>query len=276
MTALEDRVSAHYDTGDLLGRIKQALIAAGVDPDNPLPADLKQVDEFHTGGLEATRALLTQILISADTRVLDIGCGLGGTARYIADQFDADVTGIDLTPLFVETARALTLMVGLAARFELGSALDLPVDDGQYDLATMFHVGMNIHDKDALMTEVTRVLRPGGTFALFDVMQTSAGDVTFPVPWAEEPSFSHVAPAGAYRMAAASAGLIAVGERDRRDFALDFFRNSAAAAKANGGPPPLGLHLLMRHTAAEKLKNYAKAIEGGILAPVEMIFRKPD
>lgn len=275
MTALEDRVSAHYTTNDLMGRIKAALAAAGADPEAPSPADLKPVDEFHTGGLAATEALLGQVTIAPDTRVLDIGCGLGGTARYIANSYGARVTAFDLTPDYVATARALTEMVGLEARFETGSALDMPVADAEFDVATLFHVGMNIEDKPKLMAEVARVLAPGGTFALFDVMRIGPGDLTFPFPWAEEAAFSFVEAPEVYRAAAAGAGLEAVAERERKAFTLDFFEKAFAAIAANGGPPPMGIHLLMRDTAGQKIQNYVDAVTAGMLAPVEMIFRKP-
>ena len=273
MTDIEDRVSAHYTTQDLLGRIRAALSTAGADPDAPTPADLKPVDEFHTGGLEATEGLLAQLEIGAGTRVLDIGCGLGGTARLIADRYGAPVTGIDLTPAYVEVARQLTALVGLEAEFHEGSALALPVADASADLATMFHVGMNIADKRGLMTEAARTLAPGGTFALFDVMRTGEGDLSFPFPWAEEAAFSFVDPPEIYRDAAKAAGLTLKAERNRRDFALDFFARVFAAIEANG-PPPVGIHLLMRETAGQKIQNYVACAKAGLIAPVEMIFAK--
>ncbi|MEL7471539.1 MAG: class I SAM-dependent methyltransferase [Pseudomonadota bacterium] len=275
MTDLEDRVSAHYTTEDLIGRIKAALAAAGADPDAPTPADLKPVDEFHTGGLAATEALLEQVSITPETRVLDIGCGLGGTARYIADRHGAAVTAFDLTPLYIDAAKELTALVGLEATYHVGSALEMPVADGSADVATMFHVGMNIEDKAGLMSEAARVLAPGGVFALFDVMQMGEGELTFPFPWAEEAAFSFVEVPERYREAAAAAGLEPVAERERKAFTLDFFETAFAAVAEHGGPPPFGIHLLMRETAGQKIQNYVTCVKAGLLAPVEMIFRKP-
>lgn len=274
-TRLEDRVAAHYTTADLLERIMQAVAEAGGDPAALTPDDLKPVDEFHTGGLAATEALLAHLTITETTRVLDIGCGLGGTARLINDRFGAEVTGVDLTPDYVAVAEALTARVGLRATFHAGSALDMPVADGAADLATMFHVGMNISDKAALMTEAARVLRPGGRFALFDVMQMAEGALTFPFPWAESGAFSFVEPPATYRAAAEQAGLVPDHERERGAFALEFFANAFAAVQKAGGPPPIGIHLLMRETAGEKIQNYVACVKAGLLAPVEMIFRKP-
>lgn len=275
MTAIEERVAAHYTTTALLERIRVALAEMGIDPASARPEDLKPVDEFHTAGVESTQALLDQLDIGPDTRVLDIGSGLGGTARLIAARFGAAVTGVDLTPAFVETADALSEMVGLGdkTRFQVGSALALPVEDHSFDLALLLHVGMNVADKQALFREARRVLAPSGTFAVFDVMRGPNDDaLQFPYPWAEESEFSFVEPPDIYRGAADAAGFAPVAERDRSAMAIDYFTR-VFAALAEHGPPPLGIHLLMRDTAPAKFENYFAGVKAGLIAPVEMIFR---
>lgn len=277
MIALEERVAEHYGVADLVASIKGALAAAGVDPGRAKPADLKGVDEFHTGGLEATEDLLAQLDVSRGMRVLDIGAGLGGTARHMAARFGVDVVGVDLTPAYVDAAADLSAMVGMSDRteFRVGSALKLPVADARFDLATMFHVGMNIEDKRGLMAEAARALVPGGKFALFDVMRGQGeGELAFPFPWAEAAEFSFVDPPSVYRQAAEAAGLRRVDERERGDFALAFFARVFAAMEAHGGPPPVGIHLLMRDTGPQKIQNYVAAVKAGLIAPVEMIFEK--
>lgn len=276
MSAIEDRVSAHYTTEDLMTRIRAGLMAAGANPAAPRPEDLKPVDEFHTGGVVATDALLDQLEISVDTLVLDIGAGLGGTARHIARTRGAHVTGVDLTEAFVEVAQTLSRMAGMAQRtaFCQSSALDLRFTADSFDLATMFHVGMNIADKARLMTEVHRVLEPGGIFALFDVMALEQdAAIVFPVPWAETADHSFVATPGTYRDAARAAGFEEVRERERSQFALEYFSRLFRTIEAHG-MPPLGLHLLMRDNATAKLANFVAAVEAGAIAPFEMIFRK--
>ncbi|WP_161860772.1 class I SAM-dependent methyltransferase [Algicella marina] len=277
MERTEDRVVAHYGVDGLMERIEAALVEAGADLAALMPADLKPVDEFHTGGLQATEDLLSQLEISPEMAVLDIGSGLGGTARFLTQRFGVRVTGVDLTPEFVDVATRLSAAVGLqeAVRFETGSALDLPAASGSIDLETMLHVGMNIEDKAALMAEVARVLAPGGRFAVFDVMRTGEGALEFPYPWAEEAGFSFVAPPEDYLAGAEAAGLLPVAQRDRSEFALSFYRNVFAKTKEMGGPPPVGLHLLMRGTAGPKLQNYMRSVEAGLIAPCEMIFAKP-
>ena len=276
METLETRVAAHYTTQDLLDRIDAALGEMGVRV--ATVDDLKPVDEFHTGGLEATDALLSQLDIAPETAVLDIGCGLGGTARHIVHRYGARVTAVDLTELFVQVGQALNTRVHLdeAIDMQVASATDLPQDDSSIDLVTMFHVGMNIADKNALFSQVARVLKPGGRFALFDVMRDDdAGDLVFPLPWSEAPETSFVDPPSAYLDAGAAEGLALHAQRSRRDFALSYFTHVFEAIEKAGGPPPLGIHLLMGDTAGVKLKNYVANVEAQRIAPVEMIFEKP-
>lgn len=278
MSDAASHVIQHYETGPVLERIKAGLKEAGVKLDHVTPEDLKPVDEFHTGGLEATEELLMPLGITKTTRVLDIGSGIGGTARFIATRFGATVHGVDLTPEFVQAAEALSAMVGLAdkTRFEVGSALDLPVPEATVDLVTMMHVGMNIEDKPALFAEVDRVLVPGGRFALFDIMKPGDLALPFPVPWASTQESSFVDTPKVYRDAASSAGLSLIAERDRTDYAIDFFtRITAASDGTNTPPPPLGLHLLMGAAAPERYGNAVRAALGGATAPWEMIFEKP-
>ena len=277
MTDIETRVAHHYSGNTLLDDIRAALKASGVDPAAPSAEDLKPVDEFHTGGLEATDALLDQLEISPQTRVLDVGCGIGGAARHVAARTGAHVRGFDLTPDFVDTATALSKLVGLSevTTFQVGSGINIPEADDSADLALMFHVGMNIEDKETLFQEVARVLSPGGTFALFDVMRGSDAELTFPFPWAEEAGVSFVTPPDTYRGVAAAAGFTQLAERDRSDFAKAFFDRVFAKIEAAGGPPPVGIHLLMHETGKQKIENYVTHLLAGDIAPTEMIFRAP-
>jgi SAM-dependent methyltransferase len=277
MADIEGDVARHYTTAAITDRIMAGLEALGVEIAAARPADLKPVDEFHTGGMEATLALLEQLDISPDTEVLDIGSGIGGTARAVVERYGCRVTGVDLTEAFVDAARALTTMVGLGDKtnFKQGSALALPVEDAGFDLAFLLHVGMNIADKPGLFREARRALRPGGTFAIFEVMKRGSDPIKFPLPWSSVAETSFVDLPATYRAAADAAGFELVSERDRSDFAGDFFARVSAMIAERGGPPPLGIHLLMGDTAPTKIANYVTCLENGRIAPTEMIFRLP-
>tara|TARA_Y100001934_G_scaffold121450_1_gene148514 strand:+ start:1103 stop:1978 length:876 start_codon:yes stop_codon:yes gene_type:complete len=270
---LNDLIVRHYQKGDLFDRIKKALNAAGKNLDALTPDDLKAVDEFHIGGVQATTDLLDQLKVGPETNVIDIGSGLGGPARHIASHYGANVTGIDLTPEYVDTASHLTTLTNLNIKFHVGSALSLPVDDGKFDLATLIHVGMNLPDKVKLFSEAYRVLRPGGCFAVYDVMRVGEGHPDFPVPWASTLDGSFLDTPENYRAAAKAAGFVLHDERARAIFALEFFEN-LKAVPPESDPPPVGLHLVMGPDAPTKIGNMVKAIKGGHVAPVEMIFKK--
>src|SRR5262245_276484 len=236
---IEQRVAQHYAQDRLTRRIVAALVASGTNPDRLSPADLAPIDEFHTGGREATAALAARMTIGLDTHLLDVGCGIGGAARYIAETYRCRVTGIDLTEEFVRTAEALTRLVDLEAQttFRHASALAMPFENGCFDGAYMLHVGMNVEDKPLLFSEVRRVLKGGGTFAIYDVMLAREEELRFPLPCAATPETSFVVPASAYRRALDGAGFDVVSERDHSELAASFFRRQAALGDEAGGPP---------------------------------------
>jgi ubiquinone/menaquinone biosynthesis C-methylase UbiE len=274
MTAnIEEHVARHYARGDLEQAILDALVASGKDIGRLTPEDLSPVDEFHTGGREATSAFAEQADFMAGQHLLDIGCGIGGPSRFFAAERGCRVTGIDLTEDYVRTAAALSRRVGLDAQisYRQASALDLPFENGTFDGAYMIHVGMNIEDKLAHFAEVRRVLKPGGSFAIYDVMRAKDGELSYPVHWAASPETSFVASAAEYRRDLEAAGFDVVKERDRRDFARKVFREVIARTAEAGGPPPLGTHLLMKSDVPQKLANVVRNLEEGLIAPTELV-----
>jgi ubiquinone/menaquinone biosynthesis C-methylase UbiE len=234
------------------------------------------VDEFHIGGRQATIDFADELGIGPGLHLLDVGSGLGGASRYFADERGCEVTGIDLTEEYVRVARTLAKHVGLQNKvsYRQGSALALPFESGTFDVAYMLHVGMNIENKEMLFTEVRRVLRPDGIFGIYDVMsEGSDRDLRFPVPWAPGPGTSFVESAATYRRLLEKAVFSVRKERSRRAFAIEFFHQMRARAGQSGGPPPLGLHLLMGASAPQKIANMIDALERGLIAPTEIICR---
>lgn len=274
---VEEGLADHYASGDLLASIEAGVAALGRTTAELTVDDLAPVDEFHIGGRQATARLVERMEIDAGCALLDIGSGLGGTARYLAATHRCQVTGLDLTPEYVEVAEVLSDWTGLRSNlaFEVGSALDMPFGDDTFDRATQLHVGMNIGDKQRLFREVARVLRPGGRLGVYDIMQVADGDVAFPVPWATDAAMSFVASPTSYREALESAGFRVVGQRDNSAIALEFFDALRSRTAAAGGPPPLGLHLVMGPATTTKIANMVDAVSAGILAPVEIIAERP-
>jgi SAM-dependent methyltransferase len=268
---LETSVARHYEHGSLEQALVAALKRAGKDVDRLTHADLAPVDEFHVGGRPATRDLGAQVDLPAGARVLDIGSGIGGPARFFAAERGWRVEGVDLTAEFVEVAKSLSIRTGFGDRvsFRVASATALPFSDGSFDGAYMLHVGMNIADKKAAFAEIRRVLKSGAIFAMYDLMRAGDGEFSYPVPWASEPATNHIEPIDTYRRLLGEAGFKVEKERNRRDFAIDAMRRRTAQADQSG----LGLPVVMGADAAQKLANMGGMIQRGTIAPTELIAR---
>ncbi len=267
-----DLVAEHYTHGTLLETIRAGVAKLGKTETSVTLEDLGPVEEFHIGGRQASADFLDQLDLTSEDSVLDVGCGLGGVARFAASRYGSHVTGVDLTEEFVQTGRVMNDWLNLQNRIvlEQGSAMALSCPDARFDKAYMMHVGMNIADKPSLMKELHRVLKPGGRLGIYDVMRTSAEELTFPVPWASEASGSALATPEEYRLALEAAGFRISAERDRRSFAMEFLSRLQASNSSAGGPPPLGLHIVMGANAGEKIANMVENVKTGRIAPVEV------
>ncbi|MCF6196881.1 MAG: class I SAM-dependent methyltransferase, partial [Emcibacter sp.] len=278
MDEMENSVTRHYSVGDLQKNILDGLKVTGIDLEQLTIDDLSTVDEFHIGGRKATEYMISKMPSLDNGHLLDVGSGIGGAARTMAVETGCKVTGIDLTPEYVEVARTLTDLTRLddLVRFEIASALSMPFADGALDGGYMIHVGMNIADKAALFREIYRVLRPGSHFGVYDVMCLNDGDLSYPVPWANDDSTSSLASPAEYRQLMADAGFVVMAENNRHDFALSFFQDTIAKTKVAGGPPTLGLHVLIGATTAAKMKNMIENISAGYITPMEIIAQKQE
>lgn len=189
--------------------------------------DLSRSDQLHTMGPIATAQLAELAAIAPGEGVLDVGCGIGGPARQLA-ALGAHVTGIDLTPAFCDSARELNRGAGVDIEIHCGSALDMPFDDSSFDVVWTQHATMNIEDKASLYREMRRVVRPGGRLAFFDVVAGANQPITFPVPWAQEPSMSFLIPTEEMRALIEAAGFAPRAWNDRSAVALEAMQAAGA------------------------------------------------
>ena len=256
MGGTPESVERHYGRGQILDSILRALREAGKDLDQLGPADLAPVDEFHIRGREATIELAARASLRSGLRVLDVGCGLGGSARYLAAEHGCQVVGIDLTREYVDTANALAAKVGLErlVDFRQASALDIPFERDSFDVVWTEHAQMNIADKQAFYSELARVLVPRGRLLFHDIFRGEGGPLWFPVPWAEDGSISFLAAPDAVRDMLAGLGFSIHDWEDKSQQSLDWF-TAQVERLASTGQPPLGLHLLMGENAKTKFQN---------------------
>jgi len=259
MQNVDETVEKFYGLGELWEKIETGLKLAGKDINSLTADDLVPIDEFHTRGRKATREVAELSSLKASDLVLDVGCGLGGSARYLAEHYKCKVMGIDLTQEYIFVGTKLTELVNLGDRVELrqGSALDLPYDDASFDIVWTQHVQMNIADKNRFYSEIIRVLKPGGRFLFHDVFRSSAKSPFFPTPWAEDESMSALATETEVRATIEEVGLEIDQWIGKVRESVNFFERVLARIETKGHPP-LGIHLILGDNAKDKLRNYAR------------------
>ena len=263
------QIPAQYSTGLSRRNIEQALIAAGKNLDHLAPADLALTEDFHTMGRIATSQLVDLVDITSDKRVLDAGSGIGGTARFVADQCGCEVTAVDLTEEYCETAHWLNRLVGLDSRISVHQAdiTELPFADATFDVVFSQHVQMNIADKPRLYREARRVLAGGGQLALWDITTGELGELNYPLPWADHPPVSHLATPDGLRAVIESAGFTIEHWDDATDQAATLMQTLLTLP-----PHPLGLHAFVADFA-QKADNLTVALSDGRLRAVQGVAR---
>ena len=268
-------VESHYTVADLGGRILSALENMGKDLTSLTVTDLALVDEFHIRGREATQELAEIAKLAPDLHVLDVGSGLGGSARYLAHEYGCRVTGIDLTEDYCRVATMLSQRLGMDNRteFRTGSALNMPFADGTFDLAWTEHVQMNIEDKKQFYSEIFRALKPGGRMVFHDVFQGKGGEVHFPVPWADEASISFLDSPDGMSQLLSTVGFRSQSWANTTDISKNWFQAASERMK-NKGPLPLGLHVLMGDNARDKFGNMLRNLQEDRIAVIQAVFLK--
>jgi SAM-dependent methyltransferase len=272
---MSEQVARHYGKGGLLDRILGALTKAGKDIDRLTIDDLSPVDEFHSRRRLATQELAALLAPSAADHVIDIGSGLGGPSRYLAATYGCRVSGVDLTPEFVETATALTTRVGLSARvdFRVGSALALPVPDGGFDCAWSQNVAMNIEDRPRYYAEMLRALRPGGRLAIQDVAIGNGVPLDFPVMWADRAEISFLRTPEETRAMLEAAGFRVLAWIDNTELALS--EAAAERGRAPAAAPILGIHVVVGPSFRDKMRNAQRAMTEGRTRLINAVLQRP-
>ena len=237
---MSEDITSHYASDDVLStRIAEGLALSGLNLKALTAKDLAVVDEFHVRGRVATLELAAKMRLTPASVVLDIGSGLGGPARTVAQTYGCPVAGIDLTQAFCDAAQDLSHWVNMADRvsFRQGDATALAFLDDSFDAIMTIHVGMNIASKDKMYAEAILVIKPGCIFAVYDILQGEGGDVHYPVPWAREPSISHLATPDQMKSLLRGAGFRILEITDSTAEGQIWFEEVKAKMEKDGLPP---------------------------------------
>ncbi len=221
---------------------------------------LDRLDQFHAGGTEAVDRLLTGLRPTPGMTVLDVGSGLGGPARQVARTSGCRVVGVDITPAYVDAARALTDVTGLGDRVEYLCTDVAALEAAGFDAAYTMHVQMNVEDKASFFTQIARRLRPGARLATFEVCRTGDAGPTFPLPWSLDGTDSHLATTDELRDIITTSGFELVEWTDETAWVAEWFTRTAArmAAAKDGATLPALLH-----DGPIRMVNFAVAIANG-------------
>jgi ubiquinone/menaquinone biosynthesis C-methylase UbiE len=257
----DKRIASHYAFNDLYEAIIN-IIGARVTR-----KDITAIDEFHVRGQEVSLELATAAGLQPGMRILDAGCGLGGSCRLLADEFGCEVTGIDITEDYIRTAGRLSALTGLQhkTRFVHGSVLSLPFDNKSFDVVVTQHVQMNIADKKTFYAEIARVLKNCGRFIYYDVLSNNHLPVQYPVPWAPDESISYLITSQQLHHLLTETGFDNLQVTNETVKGITFFNNLFNRINQKG-LPALGLHMLMGEDAMEKMTNlHSSLIEGRVV-----------
>ncbi|MCL1469064.1 methyltransferase domain-containing protein [Argonema antarcticum] len=118
--------------------------------------------------IDLIEELLTWAQVQEVDRIIDVGCGIGGSSLYLAQKYNASAVGITLSPVQASRAAERAQVAGMSTKteFQVADALNMPFADASFDFVWSLESGEHMPDKQKFLQECYRVLKPGGTFLM--------------------------------------------------------------------------------------------------------------
>lgn len=258
MQELAASIEKHYSRFPGVEAVLENLKRKGVDLNRVRPEDLYPYDQSHAGGIQATARLAELAGIQPGSRVVDVGCGAAGAARYLHSQFSCRVIGIELTLSRLRVGLQLNRLVGatgvhlIAARAEA-----MPLPSHSADMVWTQHVTMNLPDHASFLRECVRVLQPAGRIACHEWFLVRSGappELHFPLPWAPEPGLNHTMASGEFLELLRIHGFTPEWEDVTEAMVARLRKDNQALAARGGSAQRIAAH-----------ENLMRAATGGVL-----------
>lgn len=274
MNTLNSKIEKQYHRPNLYSDIVKRIEEMNIDLNNVSRKDIARVDEFHVRGAEISRELAKMANIN-NSRLLDIGCGIGGPCRMLADEFNCEATGIDISKEYVDTANGLSALVCLShkTKFIHGDAINLPFQDHTFEAVWTQHVQMNISDKLKFYSEINRVLTDDGVFIYYEVFKKGNGNVNYPLPWAAESDISFLEESSTINSMLEHLGLTKEQSTNQTESGIIILEKSLNREPKQRAPK-LGLNILMGSSVNDKTTNLLNGLKNGVLHLESGIYKK--
>ncbi|MBY8986288.1 MAG: class I SAM-dependent methyltransferase [Candidatus Lokiarchaeota archaeon] len=270
----EKSINEQYQQSNLGTKILSKLKSEGVENLNSIKETLAPIEELHLRGRKATLELAQAANLNEKMKVLDIGCGFGGSARALVSNFGCNVTGIDLCEDFCRAADLINEHLGYTDNIKIqqGNALNMPFNNNSFDIIFIQHVLMNIKNKERIISEIHRLLNPKGRLALNTICAGSVHPIHFPVIWANTPDISFLLSPNDLRQLIGTSGFKELLWRDDTKKVLEGIQNMRSKQPSNK-PRPISLDLIIADTRT-KWKNIVSNLKEGRIVVIQGVFER--
>jgi len=264
-----------WTRGDIFSRVHHAMSEAGLINKELNIEDLFPIDQYHARGIAATVDLGKRMPISKNQKIIDIGCGLGGPARYYAKEFKCFITGIDITPSFIEIGNEFNKLTSMSDNIKLlvGNGEILDFKNETFDGAYSQHVTMNISNREKFFSEAFRVLKKDSFFAFTEHGLGPEGNPIFPLPWADSSEMSFLLPPETTISILKDIGFSDIKIIETADkYILGY--EKLIGLKSENKKPILGIHVIGGESMNERSTNSMQSIKENRTLPFEIVCKK--
>lgn len=270
----EEAINAQYGQSDLGKKILTILEGEGLDNARLTQEILAPIEELHLRGRSATMELARGVDLNESMRVLDIGCGIGGPARTLASEFGCQVIGLDICEEYCRAAEIINERVGLNNKIEIwhGNALNMPIDNANFDIVFIQHVLMNIENKEGLISQINQFIRSKGRLALNTICAGPITPVHFPVIWANNPDISFLLTVSELRQLIRNSGFKELSWKDDTKKILEGIERTRSKPRSKI-PRPINLNLIISDPST-KWRNIVRNLKEERIVVIQGIFEK--